>query len=139
MGRGTLGRGGASGRSGGAARGGGLVELSPEAQKTILDLARQAAPVTVGVLDDDMGQLERKAYELWPVKTGYSKSTMALKVGSKRGAFVYSLVVGAAYAYYVRSKKLGKNAAKALVLDPAVELADRLATKIGEGLARGNR
>lgn len=137
MGRGTLGRGAPSGRSGGASSGGGWIEL--EDTSAIVELAKMAAPETFEAVRSEMGKLYATAYRLWPVKTGFSKASMALLTRVKRDALAESLVVRAPYAYYVRSKQLGKNAAKALVLDPANELADRLATRIAEGIANGNR
>jgi len=134
MSRSTGGRGGSSGRSVGSS--GDWVTVDKTASNTMRDLLRQAAPKTAKVVETEMGALEKNARQHWPVKTGRSRDSMDLVTRARGGAVLTSLVVRAPYAYYVRSKTLAKNAAKALVLDPATNLADRLAKGIADALVK---
>jgi hypothetical protein len=112
------------------------VSVDKSSSDTFRGLLRQVAPKTAAVVEEEMEALEATARANWPVKTGQSRDSMDLLTRARKGSVVTSLVVAAPYAYYVKSKKLGKNAAKALVLDPATNLADRLARRIAEALAK---
>jgi hypothetical protein len=112
------------------------VTVDKSSNDTFRNLLRQVAPKTAAVVEEEMETLEATARANWPVKTGKSRDSMDLVTRARKGAVLTSLVVTAPYAYYVKSKKLGKNAAKALVLDPATNLADRLARRIADALAK---
>lgn len=122
------------GRKSSPISGGAWVTTTPESSANVAALARAAGPETFGAVEEELGKLYTKAKELWPVKTGKSKATMAVRHRLAKDKVISSLIVGADYSYYVYSKKLGKNAARALVLDPSIELADRLATIIAKRL-----
>jgi hypothetical protein len=110
--------------------------------KIIDDLGTQAQQRTFAIVDEELRKLEATAVELWPVRKragaveqspypGYSRDSIGVEYSaSPTKGLRESLVVKAPYAYYVRSTKLRKNAAQALILGPLKELAFRLEARI---------
>jgi len=139
MGRITGGRGGSSRTSSRATRTANWVTVDKAQSDKVAGILQKNAPKAFGVVREELAILEAKAIKHWPEKTGDSKASIGTVHKVKKGGVVSSLVVLAPYAYYVRSTKLGKNAARALILDPSVELADRMATRIGKEMSSGNR
>ena len=133
-----MGRGVGASSVGRNARGGAWVAVDSSATQALSKLAKDAAPIAFGIVDEELEALTENASKHWPVRTGKSKASIALVERVRPGVLAKSLVVTAAYAYYVFSSKMGKNAAKALVLDPSKALADRLAKRIAEGVSDGD-
>lgn len=110
-----------------------LISVSPGIRATVLDLMARAAPAFARAVNAEMGEVARNAFDRWPVKTGLSKSLLALEVSisSDGKEMSVNLVNRAPYAWFIN-----RNATvMGLVFRPGREAADRMADAVAREVA----
>lgn len=127
--------------------------IEVQSYEAIHELAAQADPVTVAAIDTELSELEKSTRAGWPERRliqtrknddgststvimpvvhgesqypGFSRDSIAVKWGARKGRIAASLVVLAPYAYYVKAKQFGKNAYRVLIFDKVQAIERRL-------------
>lgn len=111
-----------------------VVSVSPGIRAVTLDLMAKAAPAFAGAVNKHVGPLARHAFEQWPVRTGLSRSLLALEVSvlAHGKELAANLVNRAPYAWYIHRGQTVMN----LVFHPGREAADRMADEVADEIAR---
>lgn len=120
-------------RSFAAATGPGI-RVDPGVQRTVLDLMARAAPAFAKSANRHLVPVARQAFDLWPVRTGLSKSLLSLEANvSSDGAEIdVRLVNRAPYAAFIGRGQVVQE----LVFTPGREAAEAMADDLAEEIVR---
>lgn len=115
-----------------------LVQVDPDLQVHVLSLIEQIAPSLATAYDRHLGAAAQAAFRAWPVKSGLSKSLLALEYTTRgRGAtFIGHVRNRAPYAWFIRYSGGGKfgEVVERLVFEPGRKAAEAIGRDAGAGL-----
>lgn len=110
---------------------GARIQVDPAVNGLVLDLVNRAAPATVDAYNRHLLPYAERWFRGWPVKTGFSKSMLALEFQPAGESFTGRLVNRADYAGMIRKGELVRRLFK-----QADDVSTRMALQIGEEIAR---
>lgn len=112
----------------GVSTGNRMINVDPGFRDMLLAQMAKAAPAVATAINEEFLPVARRAFNEWPVRTGFSKSQLDLSVGVRGDgkAITVSLVNNAPYAGLINR---GDTAEK-LIFQAGEEAADRMAQVI---------
>jgi hypothetical protein len=109
-----------------------LVQTDPALAEVVADLIRKVAPAAEQAVETHLAPVVRDAIAAWPVRTGLSRSRLALEMASDGRTFVASVVNDSDYAAYIQ----GGEVVRRLIFDPGEKAAAAMAREIVDEVAR---
>jgi hypothetical protein len=117
-----------------------LIKAGRDATRVATDLMRQAAPALADSYDRHFVGLASKAFDKWPVRTGYSKASIDVTLTQTSPTEVTgALRVRAPYAGYIRwrgSQRYGE-VLRQLILEPSDAAVDAMLRDAADDLDLG--
>jgi hypothetical protein len=110
---------------------GARIQVDPAINGLVIDLVSRAAPAVVDAYNRHLLPYAERWFRAWPVKTGFSKSMLALEFEPAGESFTGRLVNRADYAGMIDKGELARRLFK-----QGDDAATLMALDIGEGIAR---
>jgi hypothetical protein len=111
---------------------GSLVQVDPRLQAQVLGMIAEVFPAVADTFTKHLVPIAERAFNEWPVKTGLSKSLLALEFGvDNPTTFRASIVARAPYTYFINRGRTVRE----LVFDPGEAAADAMADELAGLLA----
>lgn len=111
---------------------GSLVQVDPRLQAQVVGMIAEVYPSVADSFTRHLVPVAEHAFNEWPVKTGLSKSLLALEFGvDSPTVFRGSIVARAPYTYFIYRGRTARD----LVFDPGARAADAMADEIVDALA----
>lgn len=108
------------------------VQTDPRIHTHTLRLIQAAAPGVADAINQHLIPVADRAFDLWPVATGLSKSTMAVTFDFAQGRLVTSISVNAPYTFFINKGRTARD----LVFTPGAAAAEEMAQGISASIAR---
>jgi len=104
-----------------------LIVVDTDVQRMAFNFIAQSKPAVAAAINDHFVPVAERAFREWPVKTGLSKSLLALTFSVNADSFSANLVNRAPYAWYIRDRRESEmgQAVTDLISDPMADAADR--------------
>ena len=107
------------------------IYVGPEINKLVIDLMQRVSPAVADSINRHFIPFAKQAFDNWPVKSGLSKSLLAVELEpSGTASFAARLVNRAEYAGFIQKGELakevfrgGERAAEKMAADIAAEVA----------------
>ncbi len=108
------------------------ITVDPAIQDIVLGLMARAAPAVAEAYNRHLVPAMRRAFDDWPVKSGFSKSLLALEIGisGDGSTFTASMIARAPYSGFIDRGKVVRE----LIFKPGAEAAEAMVDEIVKGL-----
>jgi len=105
-----------------------MINVDPGLRDTLLALMAKAAPAVATAINEDLVPVAQRAFDRWPVETGFSKSELGLElvIRGDGKAITASLVNNAPYAEFINRGQTVEG----LIFSAGEAAADRMVETI---------
>lgn len=114
------------------------MQIPADLQRRIATLMNAAAPALGNAFDRHLQPMAEAAFDEWPVRSGFSKSSISLDYAVEEGGgkFRGQLVVRAPYAAFIKERGKSGTTARRLLFRPIDSVALRIAADAADDIAK---
>jgi len=110
-----------------------MIQVDTDVQRMAFNFVRDAYPRIADAYEKHFVPVAVSAFDNWPVRTGLSKSLLALEFKSTPDSFTGSIINRAPYSVFINNNRKVRdpeNSYKGLVFEPGEKAADAMAREI---------